>query len=57
MQWANLLVDRKVISDESNKAALYQHVEKLEGSFQRAAGLSLLPFCDSTDLEYNLGDD
>ena len=55
--WANLLVDGVVTSDESDKAALHRHVDKLDGLFQRAAGISLLSFCDSTDLEFNLGDD
>lgn len=55
--WANLLVNGVVTSDESDKAALHRHVDKLDGLFLRAAGLSLLSFCDSTDLEFNLGDD
>lgn len=55
--WANLLVDGIVTSDESDKPALHRYVDKLDGIFQRAAGVSLLSFCDSTDLEFNLGDD
>ena len=55
--WANLLIDGEVSSDESDKAALHRHADKLDGIFQRAAGVSLQSFCDTTDLEYNLGDD
>ena len=55
--WANLSIDGEVSSDESDKAALHRHLDKLDGIFQRSAGLSLHSFCDTTDLEFNLGDD
>ena len=55
--WANLLVGGVVSSDESDKVALHRHLDKLDGIFLRAAGLSLQSFCDTTDLEFNLGDD
>jgi hypothetical protein len=55
--WANLLIDGVVSSDESDKVALHRHLDKLDGIFQRVAGVSLQSFCDTTDLEFNLGDD
>lgn len=55
--WANLLVDGVVTSDESDKPALHRHTDKLDGLFQRVAGIAFTTFCDTTDLAFNLGDD
>lgn len=55
--WANQLVAGVVTSDESDKYALYKHADKLEAIGQRIARMSFKSLCDTTDLEYNLGDD
>jgi hypothetical protein len=55
--WANYLSEGSVVSDESDKYALYKHMDKLD---DLAASNKLLAFsslCDSTDIEFNLADD
>ncbi|MCY1287685.1 hypothetical protein D9M68_342710 [compost metagenome] len=55
--WANELVGGVVTSDESDKYALYKHADKLDEIGQRIAQKSFKALCDTTDLEFNLGDD
>lgn len=55
--WANQLVGGVVTSDESDKYAPYKHADKLEQIGQRIARMSFQSLCDTTDLEFNLGDD
>lgn len=55
--WANELVGEVVTSDESDKYALYKHAAKLDEIGQRIARKSFKSLCDTTDLEFNLGDD
>lgn len=56
--WANYrLADGEVVSDESDKWALYKHADKLD---KLASAAKLAPFSsllDHTDLQFNLGDD
>jgi hypothetical protein len=52
--WANYLSDNTVVSDESDKYALYKHLEKIDAICQEC-NLSLLSrICDSTDLQFNM---
>jgi hypothetical protein len=52
--WANYLADGLVTSDESDKYALFKHLDKLD-KLCKAKGLALLSdLCDSTDLRFNL---
>lgn len=52
--WANYLLDGSVISDQSDKYALYKHLDKLD-QICRSAGLpALSSICDSTDMSVNL---
>jgi len=55
--WANKLVGEVVTSDESDKYALYKHADKLDEIGLRVAQKSFKSLCDTTDLEFNLGDD
>jgi hypothetical protein len=55
--WANELVGEVVTSDESDKYALYKHADKLDEIGQRITQKSFKSLCDTTDLEFNLGDD
>jgi hypothetical protein len=55
--WANQLLNGKVVSDQSDKWALYKHAEKLD---KVALAAKLAPFSslfDHTDLKFNMGDD
>jgi len=48
------LIEGKVESDQSDKYALYKHLDKLD-KVCRSTGLSpLSAICDSTDAKYNL---
>lgn len=55
--WANSLVDEAVTSDESDKPALHRHANKLDRIARRMGAQSFAALCDTTDLEFNLGDD
>jgi hypothetical protein len=56
--WANYRLDNgEVVSDESDKWALYKYSDKLD---RLASAAKLSPFTsllDHTDLQFNLGDD
>lgn len=55
--WANHLLEGQVVSDQSDKGALYRHADKLD---KLAAAAKLSPFSslfDQTDLQFNLGED
>jgi hypothetical protein len=54
--WANYLANDVVISDEGDKYALYKHLDKLDGLCKSLGVAELSDFCDSTDIEYNMGD-
>ena len=54
--WANHLLNGEVVSDESDKGALYKHAEKLD---KLASAAKVEPFSsllDHTDIQFNLGD-
>ncbi|MGH8493976.1 MAG: hypothetical protein ACRERR_12875 [Moraxellaceae bacterium] len=54
--WANRLRDGVVMSDTSDKYALYRHSRKLDAICKRSAGLAFSQLCDTTDLRFNLED-
>ena len=55
--WGNLLVDGKVVCDEEDKYALYKHSEKLDKLTQKLDVSSFSSAQDTTDMQFNLGDD
>jgi hypothetical protein len=55
--WANVLVDGKVISDESDHLALYKHADKLDAIARTLRLRPFLEICDTTDQRYNLEDE
>ncbi|MBK1674447.1 hypothetical protein CKO35_14310 [Ectothiorhodospira shaposhnikovii] len=52
--WANRLVDGVVISDGSDKPAIYRHQKKLDAICELCGVQAISSFCDSTDAECNL---
>lgn len=54
--WANLLVDGKVRSDQSDHLALYRHTKKLDGICKKIGVASFAAACDTTDARVNLGE-
>jgi hypothetical protein len=52
--WANYLSDGVVISDESDKYALYKHLNKIDGLCESNGLMKLSGFCDHTDLRFNM---
>lgn len=54
--WANCLVDGKVVSDQSDKYALYRFADKLDSICDRIGTPRLSSLHDSTDLQFNLND-
>lgn len=54
--WANRLRDGVVVSDESDKSALYKHLTKLDGIARRCGSIALSEICDHTDMRFNLED-
>jgi len=52
--WANQLIDGQVTSDESDKYALYRHLDKLNSLCKSAGIPPVSSFCDSTDLRFNM---
>lgn len=54
--WANTLLNGAVTSDQSDKFALYKHNDKLDEICLRTSQHSFQKLCDSTDLQFNLGD-
>jgi hypothetical protein len=56
--WANhLLNDGEVVSDESDKWALYKHVEKLDKFASAAKVEPFSSLLDHTDIQFNMADD
>ena len=55
--WANHLLNGKVMSDQSDKSALYKHTEKLDKLASAAAVEPFSSLLDHTDAQFNLGDD
>jgi hypothetical protein len=54
--WANYLVNGDVVSDESDKYALYKYADKLDAI---SRDIGVLPFSeiqDATDARFNLGE-
>ncbi|NEV63709.1 hypothetical protein [Thiorhodococcus minor] len=54
--WANLLVDGKVRSDQSDHLALYKHSKKLDGICRKLGLASFAAVCDTTDARVSLGE-
>lgn len=55
--WANLLQDGCVTLDEEDKYALYKHTDKLDRFASNLGLISFAAICDTTDVQFNLGDD
>ena len=55
--WANALINGKVISDESDKYALYKHSKKLDKVTKDLKLVNFEATHDFTDMKYNLSDD
>ena len=55
--WGNLLVNGKVICDEEDKYVLYKHSEKLNKLSLKLDVGSFSGVQDTTDMQFNLGDD
>lgn len=55
--WANYLVDGVVSCDESDKYALYEHIDQLDEICRDAGLVPLSEWYDSTDLGFNLGEE
>lgn len=55
--WANYLADGKVVSDESDKYALCKFSDKLDGICDRIGTPQFSSLQDSTDMQFNIGDD
>jgi len=49
--WVNYLKDGKVTSDESDKSAMYRHLNKLDGVCGKLHVRKISDFLDTTDLE------
>lgn len=54
--WANILVNGQVVTDDSDKVALYKHADKLDALSRRLGLGSFLEACDTTDLRFNTSD-
>lgn len=54
--WANVLVEGKVVSDETDHLALYKHAEKLDALTKALQLPSFLEICDTTDQRFNTDD-
>jgi hypothetical protein len=54
--WANRLIDGAVISDQSDKYALYRHLPLIDKVAQAAGLPPLSGMCDSTDARFNAED-
>lgn len=53
--WTNMLLGGAVRSDASDKIALHRHTARLDRLCAKLGVKPLSEFCDSTDVEYNLG--
>jgi hypothetical protein len=54
--WANVLVDGKVVSDQSDHLALYKHADKLDTIATSLVLPSFIGICDTTDQRFNIKD-
>lgn len=54
--WANYLDNGEVVSDRSDKYALYRFTDKLDDICDRIGVPRLSSLHDTTDMEFNLGD-
>ena len=54
--WANVLINGKVESDESDKYALYKHARKLDKITGELEVISFLSTQDFTDMQLNISD-
>jgi hypothetical protein len=52
--WANVVVQNKVVSDETDHAVLHRHAEKLDAITRSLQMPAFLGICDTTDQRYNL---
>ena len=55
--WANLLAEGKVVSDQTDKYALYKHSKRLDKLTRKLGLCSFLSAQDFTDYQFNLSDD
>lgn len=55
--WTNALAAGQVTSDDSDKYAIYKHLDKLDKLCKELGLAPLSELCDSTDLRFNLDDD
>ncbi len=55
--WANVLIEGKVISDESDKYALYKHSKKLDRLTGDLKVSRFLEIQDLTDMQFNVSDE
>ncbi|MCG7868875.1 MAG: hypothetical protein JAY74_21205 [Candidatus Thiodiazotropha taylori] len=55
--WANILINGKVDSDESDKYALYKHSKKLNKISKSLNVVNFEAAQDFTDMQYNMSDD
>jgi hypothetical protein len=54
--WANVLVEGKVVSDETDHTALYRHADKLDAIATSLGLPSFIGICDTTDQRFNVED-
>jgi len=55
--WVNYLKEGHVSSDESDKSAMYRHVDKLDKLCVKLGVPTLSGFLDTTDLEVSMSDE
>ncbi|MBK1647711.1 hypothetical protein [Rhabdochromatium marinum] len=55
--WANVLINGKVDSDESDKCAIYKHSKKLDKITKSLNVVNFEATQDFTDMQYNMSDD
>ncbi len=55
--WSNLLINGEVSTDEADKYALHEHIDKLDALSKKLGLGSFNDICDTTDLRFNMDDD
>jgi len=55
--WANVLTNGEVISDESDKYAIYKHSKKLDKITKELNVVGFISVQDLTDMQFNLSDE
>jgi hypothetical protein len=55
--WANVLTNGEVISDESDKYAIYKHSKKLDKITKELNVVGFILVQDLTDMQFNLSDE